>query len=194
MVRRGQQCTTTPLTSKADFPRSNDGVRLVVGEGRSAKSIIVNARLLCTRSAFFNKALSGTWKESQQRRVELPEDHFWAVRIYIEFLRTQDWTATMDLEIVRRRPRDFSFEFLALSWVYVFAEKVIDVKTKNATVRQIVEVILETSDDKQFRIPVETTVQAAYSGTPPNSLLRKLLVELYTPLLPFAGPRGVGHS
>ena len=62
--------------------------------------------------------------------------------------------------------------FVSLARAYVFAEKILDAKHKNAIVRTVT-VAMKDSD---WSMGPES-VGVVYSGTPPGSLLRRLIAD-----------------
>jgi hypothetical protein len=54
--------------------RFDDLVRIEVGTGDELRCFTVHDAFLTSRSLFFRKALSGAWKESEERVIKLPED------------------------------------------------------------------------------------------------------------------------
>jgi len=59
---------------------------VLVGPESSVKEFSVHEDLICPRSMFFKKAMSGTWKESEERKVELPEDELEVFALYLKLI------------------------------------------------------------------------------------------------------------
>jgi hypothetical protein len=50
------------------------------------KEFTVHEDLICPRSHFFRKAMSGPWKESEERKVDLPEDEPGVFALYLKLI------------------------------------------------------------------------------------------------------------
>jgi len=48
---------------------------MTLAVGEEASSLVVHERLLCEHSAFFRLAVKEEWREGQERRIPLPDDH-----------------------------------------------------------------------------------------------------------------------
>lgn len=76
----------SPLpTDTADFICSPT-ILIAVGEGTSQQDFFVHETLLSARSEFFARLLQGPWKETNERRVSLPEDEPEVVKIWLKSL------------------------------------------------------------------------------------------------------------
>jgi hypothetical protein len=76
--------------------RFNDPVRIEVGFGGSRRTFLTDAAFLTTRSLFFRKALSGKWKEAEERHVRLPYDNAEIFALYMHFMRTNEFAVVPD--------------------------------------------------------------------------------------------------
>jgi hypothetical protein len=63
---------------------SIDGDVIKIKVGQEGVIFHVHENMLVRRSAFFRKALSGEWKESKDRTVELPENDPSTVALYCQ--------------------------------------------------------------------------------------------------------------
>ena len=54
--------------------------------GKNKVSFTVHERPLCNTTGFFTKALQSGFKESQERRIELPEDDLLVVNCFTKWL------------------------------------------------------------------------------------------------------------
>jgi hypothetical protein len=62
-------------------------IRVLVGAEESGmKEFTVHEDLICPRSQFFRKAMSGPWKESEERKVDLPEDEPGVFALYLKLI------------------------------------------------------------------------------------------------------------
>jgi len=59
-----------------------------VGSKDSLKTYIVHSEALISRSVFFRKALSGPWKEANERVVRMPDDDIETLELYLHLVIT----------------------------------------------------------------------------------------------------------
>lgn len=148
-----------------------------MGEGDKIQTFDVHESLITGRSLFFKKAVSGTWREAQDRLVNLPEDEPATFRCYLHLLYTNT-LAIMSGSL----PKTFheGDEVFGLVKLYVLAEKLQDVDTKNIVLEAT---MLSYQKDKRGisdYVPKVQEVRIVYTGTTSGSPMRKLLVDLYT--------------
>jgi hypothetical protein len=123
-----------PLLTIGYF-RFNDPVRIEVGPEDEREVFTIDSEILTSRSLFFRKALSGGFKEAEERVVKLPEDDPEIFGIYLHHLQTNELSVLPD-----PIPSDDTGdeEQAALINLYILAEKFQDVKSKNAIVRGLI--------------------------------------------------------
>ncbi|KAJ8115592.1 hypothetical protein OPT61_g2802 [Boeremia exigua] len=160
---------------KLDYVTS-PSIRVIVGpEGSHQKEFFVHQALICGRSEFFSKAMSGQWKEAASREVPLPEDEPDVFALYLKLLYSNQLPVKQEETVPRE---DLAKQYLVLGKLYVLAEKLIDEITKHIALTAISSCANEPTNEGIC--PELDTVRIIYDGTPPNSPARLLLIQLYT--------------
>ncbi|PVH96779.1 hypothetical protein DM02DRAFT_686909 [Periconia macrospinosa] len=111
-------------------------------------------------------AVNSEWNGGATPTVDLEEEDVEMVKMYIHFL----YKRIVDFEVHGNITVSYGNLFKA----YGFGEKIISNEFQNATMRAIIEY--------QYRIktfPGNDSVQIAYQKTPPNSPLRRLVVDYW---------------
>jgi hypothetical protein len=149
-------------------------VRILVGTGEDARTFIIPAACLSSRSLFFKKALSDDWKEAGERIIKLPEDEGDTFELYLSCVFGQKLAVEPDPV-----PAGYGglAERFSLAKLYVFSEKVQDVRTKNTCLKAFVEIVWKVRDDGGWLCPNKLTIKLLYRGTMPGSPMRKFLVD-----------------
>lgn len=158
------------MLANVDFASFSDFVRIEAGIGNRLTSFIIHASMLTTRAVFFKKALSGNWNETNERIIRFPDDEPEAVSVYLHHVYNGDFP-------VMSKPT--SNVLIAIADIYIFAEKVQDIKCKNAVIEAMISWIYRPEDGLSGRPPSFETACIIYSGTPPDSMARKLLVDVF---------------
>ena len=163
-------------------------VEISVGEGGDARSFWIYKDLICFRSPFFENALSHNWKESEDNVIRLPEDEPEIFDLYVQVLFTGkipvgevmsiDESEKDEANSEDEAVKQASLEYIRLGKLYVFAEKLQDVTTKNLTVTAFVEALsLRRLGMRHF--PNSDVITLIYNGTPKPCPIRELLVDIY---------------
>jgi hypothetical protein len=138
----------------------------------------VHQSILTTHSEFFVRATNGKWAESDERLVTLPDDRPEIFRLYVNILYTTE-VATKGHE-----------EWESLCRLYILAEKLQDVVTKNRLTDAICWFL--TSEAAPIRKdtggnliypryqPSAQSIEELYARTPEASPLRRLVIDYYT--------------
>ena len=71
-------------------------------------------------------------------------------------------------------------ERLQTSELHVLAEQLRDITTKNTALKAFTSSMFKTHPDGSWRSPHVGAMRVVYGGTPPNSSMRRLLVDAYT--------------
>ncbi|KAF2129933.1 hypothetical protein P153DRAFT_315365 [Dothidotthia symphoricarpi CBS 119687] len=172
----------TPQAKYAPVPRKalidyDECIRIDVGSGDEIRTFQVHTPLLTPRSLFFKKALSGNWKEAEDRVVKLLDDSPYIFAIYTHYLYTGKIAVTPDDRSDLIQAIDAEYEDLAQ--LYVLAEKLQDAETKNATIKTILEVCRRHEIDGKYYYPDGDAVCIIYNGTVTGSLARKFMVDIF---------------
>jgi hypothetical protein len=148
-------------------------VKINVGKKPRQQSFDVHVALLTARSPFFKRALNGNWAEAIERVVNLPEDDPKAFEMYVHLLYTgtiaTEQTAGTGLE-------KWGEECSSLATLFVLAEKLQDLETKNVTLRDFVVTMMRYG---YLRPPINV-VRTLYTGTPTESFARKAVVDAFS--------------
>ncbi|KAJ4313386.1 hypothetical protein N0V94_006970 [Neodidymelliopsis sp. IMI 364377] len=165
------------IMPRAKRIKFNDHIRIEVGPEDQKETFVTNGDLLTTRSLFFKKALFGEWKEAHDRMVKLPDNDAGVFALYMHFVHTNELAVGTN-----RVPQDadVGYEQFALMQIYVLAEQLQDIKTKNAVLKAILHGTNKKREHDGCRYyPGEEAINILYKGTPPGSPARKLLVDMY---------------
>ncbi|KAF2869129.1 hypothetical protein BDV95DRAFT_670057 [Massariosphaeria phaeospora] len=147
-----------------------------VGKPPSSEEFVFSEDLVL-HAEFFKRAMNGRWAESQDRSIDMPENDPDIFALYLHFLQTQQVPLSE-----RTGQEGIGDKFRDLTRVYVLAEQLQDSRTKNSVIRSI---FASTEiQNGTFSIPCSHGVALGYGGTPEDSPLRRLYVDLWTYLTP----------
>ncbi|KAF2851099.1 hypothetical protein T440DRAFT_395298 [Plenodomus tracheiphilus IPT5] len=155
---------------------------------------MIHENLLIDRASFFSRALSSGWKEVEEGLVRLPEDDPTIFALYGQLLYTgripvfertdeqQDyhWSSTEN-----DAQKLCQSEYTSLAQLYVFAEKMQDVKAKNAVVQAIIEKInhhaKQVTHYSRGRVcfPGPVAITTIYEETASHCPGRQVLIDCY---------------
>ena len=159
-------------------------IKVIVGTAEAQRTILVHQGIICDRSEFFKKALTGAWIESQEKKVELPEDDPAIFTLYLERLYTGYIPIAKerrsDDQVLMETSFDAEEEYLTLGKLYVLAEKLVDATTKDNILDAFLARSQEPADDGSLHFPDPDCVAIVYAGTLENDPARALLVKFYT--------------
>jgi hypothetical protein len=150
-------------------------IQVTVGEGDKLQTFHVHEDLLTARSPFFKKALSGNWKEAQDRLVKLPEDDPVTFQRYVHLL----YTDALVIEAEEVSEPSKSTEYPHLGLLYVLAEKLQDIDAKNVVLEATLLASRREHADGIRYFPGNDMICLIYAGTGPGSPMRNLLVNFY---------------
>jgi hypothetical protein len=136
----------------------------------------VHERLVRVASPFFDKALTGPWKESQTRTLHLPADDGLTVGLYVH------WLYYRSLPVGYDKP---TTEYLGLAKAYVFGDKVLDTDFQNTIMDTIIKGTVIQSDGcggaRTLRVCATASLIAyVYENTVDGASIRKLLIDMWT--------------
>lgn len=160
--------------------RFDDLIRVEVCKGDERRVFPVFASTLTRRSKFFEKALSDGWKEAEDRVVKLPEVDPSVFNLYLHHVLCGNFPV-----VAENTPSKCSetkiylgrSERLQLSKLYVLAELLQDTTTKNKTLKAFIASMFKIRQGGGWTIPNIQAIRVIYEGTPPESPMRRLLVD-----------------
>jgi hypothetical protein len=158
------------------------------------KKFSIHKALVVERSKFFANALNGSWKESDDGIVLLPEDDPEIFELYLQVLYTgtvpikehvsaysdNEEKTKKDPEILEKEVEQaVSREMEKVCKLYVLNEKLQDIESQNLLVSTMVALTSEKRASNLYHYPGQDIVTSIYKGTMPGNPMRKLLVDLY---------------
>jgi hypothetical protein len=148
-------------------------VKVIVENGKVAFNI--HEKILRDSSEFFDKALSGTWKEATERTVEMPLDEAEIFEMYAQ------WLYTSTLPDVLKDTSDDGPDYLPFAKAWVFGDKVLDSRFRNTIIDAIMENELERDEIVErgwYWTPGDPVIPYIYNNTTRESPLRRLLLDI----------------
>ncbi|KAF2641195.1 hypothetical protein P280DRAFT_479621 [Massarina eburnea CBS 473.64] len=147
-------------------------IKVVVGLEGQSQTFFVHERLVTDRAPFFEKALHGQLKESDDKIIELPDDSPTVFFTYLQLL----YTSKLPIKAKIGRPDDKNLrhEYDILVELYVLAEKLQDVDTRNIAIDAM---IAKSRSEKS--LPGMYNVQRIFDDTSEGSPLRQFVIDLY---------------
>ncbi|KAH7085601.1 hypothetical protein BKA63DRAFT_21189 [Paraphoma chrysanthemicola] len=108
-----------------------------VGKEPKHKDFTAHESFLIARSEFFHCAMKGRWEESNTRVIKFPDDQYTIFALYLNFVYTGQLVTMRKSEEERSDfiSKDMWDEYDDLFRLYILAEKLQDVTTKNAAHR-----------------------------------------------------------
>jgi hypothetical protein len=148
-------------------------VHVEVGTGENSKTYAIYSSTLTTRSLFFRKALSGPWKEAEERVVHLPEDDVRTFELYLHYIYNNEFACNPSENEYGKKER------VALARLYVLCEKLQDPRSKNCIIRALSDSIYKIRSNGSWTIPEFSVVETLYKGTFKGSSVRRMLVDIF---------------
>lgn len=154
-----------------------DLVTLLVGDKK--EKLIVYGHCLAS-SEFFTAAPKKEWKEGQTRTIELPEDDTKTVTQYLDFiykglLVSHSIQHGNDLKEAYSKKAELQ---LMLCQLYIFGERVLHSSLRNAIVKEHIRLMALKDDNGSHWYPNWISAKAVYEGTPANSPMRRLMIDI----------------
>lgn len=141
------------------------------------KWVLARTRKL-TRSTV---ALSGPWKEAEERVVHLPEDDVRTFDLYLHYIYNNEFACISN-------PPDNQHgrtERGTLARLYVLCEKLQDLRSKNCIIKALSDSVYKIrTGGGGWNIPEFEVVDTLYKGTFKGSLVRRMLVDIFTQGVP----------
>lgn len=133
--------------------------------GSEEKKYVIHKDLLCYYSDFFRGAFNGSFKEAEEKKLPLPDDHPYFFDIFNSFLYTnqlRDSEGTKDI--------DLEWEDLIRLWV--FGDEYLAPAFQNSVMDAMWAKSLQ--DDE---LPDLSNLKYIYEHTMPGSPLRRILTD-----------------
>ena len=170
--------------STAGAHRFRDLIRVDIGTGGAMESFSVCADALIDRSPFFPRVLSGDWKEAEERHIKLRDDDVDTFTLYLDTVHGNDLFSNPDFTSPRQSPDSkLRAQFdrrNGLLKLWVFAEKISDVRAKNASLTAYMKCIWGLVSARYFWLePTPQEITTIYEGTMPRSPMRRLVLDMY---------------
>lgn len=130
--------------------------------------LFVHQDILCASSQFFKSATKPVWRDlsSQADTIDLSDDKFEIVNAYVH------WLYTGKIPIPFPNFEQLVTDFESLAAAYVFGEKVMDVKFKNAVSDSIF-----VKADMSSNCPSARAMNIIYEGTGERAPARRMMVD-----------------
>ncbi|KUM58300.1 hypothetical protein ACN42_g8858 [Penicillium freii] len=156
------------------------GPTVKITVGTSEEPFHVHESVLCTSFHFFKAAMSGSWKESKEHTIELPEDDPKAFAIYSHWLYFAGIPGLREAAKKGESAKQSAQEYYDLVSAYVLGDKLLDAKFQNSVIDAIIDTC-STADsrDRKVYFPDADAVSHAYNNTTKSSKIRQMLVALY---------------
>ena len=142
--------------------------------GPAEHNYVVHEELLCKNAPFFQVAAKKEWQEGKDRTIPLPEDSADVVSLYL------NWIYASRILSRVAQPDQVGGESRLLVDTFVFGEKIQDGRFKDALIDAIIKSTISADHGGRTWFPGVTNINRAYQGTPPDSPLRRLLVDFWT--------------
>ncbi|KAJ5685375.1 hypothetical protein N7536_007994 [Penicillium majusculum] len=169
-----------------NYGNSEDNVTKIQGPavkitvGASKEPFHVHESVLCTSSHFFKAAMSGSWMESKEHTIELPEDDPKAFSIYSHWLYFAKIPGILEAAKQGESANKSAQEYYDLVSAYVLGDKLLDAQFQNSVIDAIIDTCSKAdSKDGKVYFPDANAVSYAYSNTTKFSKIREMLVDLY---------------
>ncbi|KAL1602644.1 hypothetical protein SLS60_006061 [Paraconiothyrium brasiliense] len=168
-------------TQIGDEPLEKYGeiVKVNVGKDSDKQTFFIHPHRLTQRSLFFKNALAANWKEAEDRVIYLPEDDPSIFFRYLDYLYTGKMSVKSTDPDTLNDGKAAVAEQLMTCRIYVFADKVQDMRCRNDAIKFMTAVVKEKRTEKNWFAPGPSCIEFIYNETVPNSPMRRLVVEFY---------------
>ncbi|KAL8787675.1 MAG: hypothetical protein Q9213_002106 [Squamulea squamosa] len=139
------------------------GEIVTVVAGAAETPFHIHRGLLMSKSAFFDAALTGSWKEATEGKIRLIDDDPEIFSSYVLWIYNQDWKSS-------RNGEELCFD--ACCHLYVLADKLGSEALENSAIDQLCQY---AARDAPGWMP--KTVRYVYDTTSPGSPLRRLMAD-----------------
>jgi hypothetical protein len=153
-------------------------VKVDVGTAPKLQIFDVHIAVVTARSDFFKNALSREWKEAAEKVVKLPDDDPEVFAIYVHHLYTGELAVKPEEQYYAAD--NYVKTYQDFAHLYVFAEKVQGIETKNAVIRAMLDAGRIVLPKRTSICPGSSIISVIYKGTPAECPARRLLVDFWT--------------
>ncbi|KAF2660742.1 hypothetical protein K491DRAFT_674661 [Lophiostoma macrostomum CBS 122681] len=175
------------LKDAGEVPRLGRSIIEVrVGKDTKARPFTIHKELITSRSKFFANALKGSWRESKDNVVKLPEDDVDTFDLYVNLLYfgsihipEAGATAQREETLTEKLVRVSHQEYMALSKLYVLCDKLQDIQGVRLVTHAFVEATQKAKAPGKICFPDLWVVDYVYNNTPHGSPLRSFLMDSY---------------
>ncbi|KAJ5979082.1 hypothetical protein N7501_002424 [Penicillium viridicatum] len=126
-----------------------------------------------------NKAISGSWKESEEQTLNLPEDDPNIFALYSHWLYIGQIPVIVQSGTKEEVANDNYKEYYDLVKAFVLGDKLLDDEFRNSTIQAIIEKATTPCADGQCHYPGAGVIIYAYKHTTECAKIRNLFVDIY---------------
>ena len=177
-----------------DFSPRDSIIKLVVSRpDGETETLNVHQGVLCKHSEFFKRMMKPEWTSMRKSPniIDLPNETVNTMSDYVKWL----YAGSMPLTLCNADGNDKREQvaeeaekiFVMLANAYVFGEKIVDVRYKNAILRAAAA----AKKSSKWNMGPES-VAIVYDGTPPGSSFRRMIAESMACLAHDDAEKGVG--
>ena len=130
-------------------------------------------------SDFFAAAFKKDWVEGQTREIKLPDEEPELMTHYIDHVYSKKLHVPTDVYAIGRPGFKKEAGFKILAQLYVLAERLLDSKSRNRIVQEIMRLAFLMCPTRSFCDPSPESINIIYKGTMPGSPARRLLVDIH---------------
>lgn len=150
---------------------------MVTKEAGDTEVLNIHRGVLCKSSLFFQKAMKPEWTDLREQPdiIDLSGDSVQTVSDYIRWLYSDNMPIKLyyaDKSARKKVAEEAEKVFIMLAEAYVFGEKIIDTKYKNA----VMKIVLAAKEGSGWNLG-PNSVDIIYKGTPSTSPLRRLVAD-----------------
>lgn len=160
----------TSLTVRGSVDFSEKTVTVIVGTDQ--KIFTMHPSTLTNSSKFFQSALSGTWIESQNRSIILPESRSRVFQSYAAYVYNGEIDICAE-ELDETNDPEGRNRFYQLTELYALADVTLDDKNLRNTV---IDAILDLENKTGYQ-PAFSAIKHAYENSPGATPLCRLLLD-----------------
>ena len=134
----------------------------------------VHEKVICAPSKYFEKALSGGWKEAKECSFQLEEEDPESFQLYLHWLYRRTLPTRID-----EPGYSGNAEYLQLAKAYILRDRLQDGSFQDVILDAIVNKCRTRANDGSTWFPVGPVIEHIYQNTTDSSKARRLLTDLY---------------